>query len=88
MSVVISQFMKNIQKSVYGTVRFTVPAAWCLTVVRMRTWEAAREAATEREHCRSRSADPGVLVEGSFFFFTPRVLCLKPVYHILECDKA
>jgi hypothetical protein len=29
--------MKEIQKSLYGTVRFTVPAAWCLTVVRMRT---------------------------------------------------
>jgi hypothetical protein len=27
------------------------------------------------KHCRSRSADPGVLAEGSFFF-TPRVLCL------------
>jgi hypothetical protein len=27
------------------------------------------------KHCLSRSADPGVLAEGSFFF-TPRVLCL------------
>jgi hypothetical protein len=27
------------------------------------------------KHCHSRSADPGVLVEGSFFF-TPRMLCL------------
>jgi hypothetical protein len=30
------QFMKKIQKY-YGTVRFTLPASWCLTVVRMRT---------------------------------------------------
>jgi hypothetical protein len=28
---------EKIQKSLYGTVRFTVPEAWCLTVVRMRT---------------------------------------------------
>nr|CAD7400232.1 unnamed protein product [Timema cristinae] len=32
-SVAIPQFMENIQKSLYGTVRFTVPATWCLTVV-------------------------------------------------------
>ncbi|PNF13680.1 hypothetical protein B7P43_G16733 [Cryptotermes secundus] len=44
----------------------------------------AQEAAREREHCCSRSADPGVLVEGSFFI--PRVLGLKTVYHILECE--
>jgi hypothetical protein len=29
--------MKKIQKSLYGTVRFTVTAAWWMTVVRMRT---------------------------------------------------
>nr|CAD7397686.1 unnamed protein product [Timema cristinae] len=34
-SVAIPQIMKNIQKSLYGTVRFTVPATWCLTVVRI-----------------------------------------------------
>jgi hypothetical protein len=28
-----------------------------------------------KKHCLSRSADPGVLAEG-IFFFTPRVLCL------------
>nr|CAD7577395.1 unnamed protein product [Timema californicum] len=33
-SVAISQFMKKLQNSLYGTVRFTVPVAWCLTVVR------------------------------------------------------
>ena len=32
MPVDIPKFMKKIQKSLYGTVRFTVPAAWCLTV--------------------------------------------------------
>jgi hypothetical protein len=47
MSVAIPQFMKKTQKSLYGTVRFTVPAAWCLTVVRMRTYEAAHELAAE-----------------------------------------
>nr|CAD7434777.1 unnamed protein product [Timema monikensis] len=31
-SVAIPQFMKKIHKSLYGTVRFTVPATWCLTV--------------------------------------------------------
>ncbi|CAG2067482.1 unnamed protein product [Timema podura] len=36
-SVAIPQFMKKIQRSLYGTVRFAVPATWCLTVVRMRT---------------------------------------------------
>nr|CAD7571941.1 unnamed protein product [Timema californicum] len=35
-SVAIPQFMKKIQKSLYGTVRFTVPATWRLTVVRKR----------------------------------------------------
>jgi hypothetical protein len=47
-----------------------VPAAWCFTVVRMRTEEFARELAAETEHaehCLFRSADLGVLVEGSFF---------------------
>nr|CAD7427772.1 unnamed protein product [Timema monikensis] len=29
-SVAIPQFMKKIQKSLYGTVHFTVPATWCL----------------------------------------------------------
>jgi hypothetical protein len=33
MSVAIPQFMKKIQKSMYGTVGYTVPAAWCLTGV-------------------------------------------------------
>nr|CAD7196588.1 unnamed protein product [Timema douglasi] len=32
-SVAILQFMKKIQKYMYGTVRFTVPATWCLTVL-------------------------------------------------------
>nr|CAD7575947.1 unnamed protein product [Timema californicum] len=36
-SVAIPQFMENIQKPLYGTVRFTVPVTWCLAVVRMRT---------------------------------------------------
>nr|CAD7425602.1 unnamed protein product [Timema monikensis] len=36
-SVAIPQFMHKIQKSLYGTVRFTVPATWCLTVVRTHT---------------------------------------------------
>jgi hypothetical protein len=73
MSIAIPQFMKDIQKYLYGTVRFTVPAAWCLSVVRMRTKEVARELAAETEHCVSRSADLGVLVEGSFFLI--RVCC-------------
>ena len=42
--------------------------------------------AREREHCRSHSADPGVLVEASVSFFTVHALCLKTVDHILECD--
>ena len=37
MSVAIPQFMKKIQKSLHGTERFKVPAAWCLAVVHMRT---------------------------------------------------
>nr|CAD7257651.1 unnamed protein product [Timema shepardi] len=36
-SEAILQFMKKIQKSLYGTVRFTVSVTWCVTVVRMRT---------------------------------------------------
>jgi hypothetical protein len=32
-------------------------------------------ARSEEKHCLSRSAYPGMLAEGSFFF-TPRVLCL------------
>nr|CAD7572461.1 unnamed protein product [Timema californicum] len=36
-SVAIPQFMKKIQFLLYGTVRFTVPVTWGLTVVRMRT---------------------------------------------------
>jgi hypothetical protein len=59
--------MKKIQKSLYGTVRFTVPVAWCLTVVHMRTQEAACELAEETEHCLSCSADPGVLAEVFFY---------------------
>jgi hypothetical protein len=57
MSVAIPQFMKNIQKSLYGT----VPAAWCLTVVCMR-------AHSGEKHCCSRSADPDMLVESSLFY--------------------
>jgi hypothetical protein len=74
MSVAIPQFMKKIQKSLYGTVRFTVPAARCFTVGRLRAQEATREAARETEHCPSRSADPGVLEEG-VFLFPLRVCC-------------
>jgi hypothetical protein len=37
--------MKKIQKSLYGTVRFTVPAAWCLTVVRIRFTEVIQTCA-------------------------------------------
>jgi hypothetical protein len=37
---------------------------------KMRTKEAARDSARETEHCRSRSADPGVLVEGSLFLLS------------------
>jgi hypothetical protein len=67
---------EKIQKSLYGTVRFTVPAAWWLSVVRMRTYEVARELAAETEHaehCLFRSADLDVLVEGSFLLL--RVCC-------------
>nr|CAD7401366.1 unnamed protein product [Timema cristinae] len=42
-SVAITKFMKKTQKSLYETVRFTVPATWCLTVVRMRTKDGGGE---------------------------------------------
>nr|CAD7201141.1 unnamed protein product [Timema douglasi] len=41
-SEAIPQFMKKIQKSLYVTVRFIVPATWCLTVVRMG-WGGRRD---------------------------------------------
>nr|CAD7417202.1 unnamed protein product [Timema cristinae] len=43
-SVAIPQFIKKIQKSLYGTVRLTVPATWCLTVVRMHKRGVGRKA--------------------------------------------
>jgi hypothetical protein len=73
MSVAILQFMTKIRKPLYGTVRFAVPVAWCLTVVRMRTQEVARELTAETEHaehCLFCSANLGVLVESSFFYST------------------
>jgi hypothetical protein len=74
MSVAIPQFMKKIQTSLYGTARFTVPAAWCFDCRAHAHIGSCTRARSGEKHCRSRSADPGVLVEGSFF--TPPVLCL------------
>jgi hypothetical protein len=70
MSVAIPQFMKTIQKSLYGTVRF---APWfdCCAHAHMGNCTRARRG---EKHCLCSSADPDVLAEGSFC--TPRVLCL------------
>jgi hypothetical protein len=76
MSIAITQFMKKITKifvwncaihSSNGVVFDCCAHAHIGSCTRARSGE---------KHCLSRSADPGVLVEGTFFFFTPRWLCL------------
>jgi hypothetical protein len=77
MSVAIPQFMKKITKifarncalhSSSGVVFDCYAHAHIGSCTRDRSGE---------KHCLSRNADPGVLAEGSFFFFfTPSVLCL------------
>jgi hypothetical protein len=86
MSVASPQFMKKIHTSLYGTVRFTVPAAWCFDCCAHAHIGSCTLARSGEKHCCSCSADPGVLVEGSFFF-TPRVLCLLIFSRKLEEEE-
>jgi hypothetical protein len=59
MSVAIPHFMKKIQNSMYGVVFDCCAHAHIGSCTRARSGE---------KHCRFRSAEPGVLVEGSFFY--------------------